>query len=96
MNAGESTVTEWWAVRVSPGRRSELDAMPRVSVTDVSPVTAIAAGFFIAGQSVSLDDQRGLTLLLGLGAPQAPRPAREPKPPATPDRYRRRTKGRAR
>lgn len=90
------TVTEWEASSVSAARRAELDAMPRVSVTDISPVLAIACGMFIRDQSVSLGDQRELTRMLGLDAPAPPPPACEPSRQVRPDMYRRTRKRRSR
>ncbi len=91
-----STASECEAPSVSAARRAELDAMPRVSVTDISPGLAIACGMFIRGQSVSLGDQRELIRMLGLDAPPPPPPACEPSRQVRPDIYRRNRTGRAR
>ena len=85
---------EWEAAGISAERRAELDAWPPVTVTEVSPVLAVACGLFIRQRSVSLADQRDLALMLGLDAPQAARPGNASQVQAWPDAYRRGTKGR--
>lgn len=85
------TVIEWEASPVSVARRAELHAMPPVSVTVVSPVTAIAASFFIRSRCVGVADQRELIRMLGLDVP-AEKPPREPHPQVQPHPYRKSTK----
>jgi len=89
-------VIEWESAPVSAKRRAELDAHPYVTVTEVTPVLATACGFFIQDQSVSLADERYLSQMLGLDAPEPPKLKKIPQVEARPDAYRRGRRGRRR
>jgi hypothetical protein len=73
----------------------DLDAMPPVSVTVISPEAALAAAGRVAEYARYLGEQREFTRMLGLDVPKPPALTRLPRPAVKPDMYRR-TRRRAR
>lgn len=65
-----------------------------VGFAPITAVTAVACALFIHDRALSLEDQRTLTLMLGLDATPAAPQDREDRPRVRPDLYRRGKRGR--